>query len=215
MGWTCPVQINQVWWGIVYPSCDWWGKLASEPIALVHPFHYMICILYELCYNIICILLCFHQARTIWFYCTDKVYCYQLILKFVFFYTLMETGALVNEMLLMMSGDIESNPGPREYLYCSISPGLTQYLLSLQALPLHFQYMYYNWVERIVANSKYSTLQFCWYWLCWRLLNIHARIWCESISQTLVGGYTDEHAAVLFFITQSLNSLPKITLYRT
>jgi len=26
----------------------------------------------------------------------------------------MEYGALVNEMLLMMSGDIESNPGPSE-----------------------------------------------------------------------------------------------------
>ena len=32
---------------------------------------------------------------------------------------------MVNEMLLMMSGDIESNPGPSEYLYRSISPGLT------------------------------------------------------------------------------------------
>ena len=29
---------------------------------------------------------------------------------------------MVNEMLLMMSGDIESNPGPSEYLYRSISP---------------------------------------------------------------------------------------------
>ena len=66
----------------------------------------------------------------------------------------MEYIALVNEMLLMMSGDIESNPGPREYLYRSISPGLTLYLLTYQTLPLHFQYMYYNWVERIVANSK-------------------------------------------------------------
>jgi len=25
---------------------------------------------------------------------------------------------MVNEMLLMMSGDIESNPGPSKYLYC-------------------------------------------------------------------------------------------------
>ena len=37
----------------------------------------------------------------------------------------MEYIAMVNEMLLMMSGDIESNPGPSEYLYRSISPGLT------------------------------------------------------------------------------------------
>ena len=65
------------------------------------------------------------------------------------FYTLMEYGALVNEMLLMLSGDIESNPGPRKYLLL-----LAQYLLSYLALPLHFQYMYYNWVERIVVNSK-------------------------------------------------------------
>jgi len=72
-----------------------------------------VCILYKLCY-FICILLCFHQATTVCFYCTDKVYCYQLILKSVLFYTLMEYGALVNEMLLMMSGDIESNPGPRK-----------------------------------------------------------------------------------------------------
>jgi len=28
----------------------------------------------------------------------------------------MECVGLVNEMLLMMSGDIESNPGPSEYL---------------------------------------------------------------------------------------------------
>ena len=66
----------------------------------------------------------------------------------------MEYGALVNEMLLMMSGDIESNPGPREYLYRSISPNFTQYLLTYQALPFHFQQMYYNSVQRIVANSK-------------------------------------------------------------
>ena len=46
----------------------------------------------------------------------DKVYLYQLNLKLVVFCILMEFGALVNEMLLMMSGDIESNPGPSEYL---------------------------------------------------------------------------------------------------
>ena len=77
--------------------------------------------LYKLCYTI-CIFPCFYQARSVWFYCTDKVYCYQLILKSVLFYTLMEYCALVNEILLMMSGDIESNPGPSEYLYRSISP---------------------------------------------------------------------------------------------
>ena len=55
-----------------------------------------------------------HQARSILFYCTDIVCHYQLILKSVLFCTLMEYGALVNEMLLMMSGDIESNPGPSE-----------------------------------------------------------------------------------------------------
>jgi len=55
-----------------------------------------------------------HQAQTGRSYCTDKVCHYQLILKSEFFYTLMEYIALVNEMLLMMSGDIESNPGPSE-----------------------------------------------------------------------------------------------------
>jgi len=52
-------------------------------------------------------------TRTIWCYCSDKVYLYQLILKSVLFYALMEWSALVNEMLLMLAGDIESNPGPR------------------------------------------------------------------------------------------------------
>ena len=62
-----------------------------------------------------------HQARSVWFYCTNKVYRYKLILKSVLFYTLMEYGALLNEILLMMSGDIESNPGPSEY---SVTPVL-------------------------------------------------------------------------------------------
>ena len=44
------------------------------------------------------------------------VYIYQLIAKSVLLYTLMEGGGLVIEMLLMLSGDIESNPGPSEYL---------------------------------------------------------------------------------------------------
>ena len=37
------------------------------------------------------------------------------MVKSVIFYTLREWSALVNEMLLMMAGDIESNPGPGEY----------------------------------------------------------------------------------------------------
>ena len=56
------------------------------------------------------------QARAIWYYCANMVYLYQLIIKSVLFYILMECGRLVTEMLLMMSGDIESNPGPSEYL---------------------------------------------------------------------------------------------------
>ena len=60
------------------------------------------------------LLCCCHQARTIWFYCTDIVY--QLDLKSVLFRILMECITLVNEMLLMISGDIEPNPGPGEYL---------------------------------------------------------------------------------------------------
>ena len=39
-----------------------------------------------------------------------------LIIKSVLFYTQMECGGLVIGMLLMLSGDIESNPGPSEYL---------------------------------------------------------------------------------------------------
>jgi len=73
-----------------------------------------------------CILLCFHQTRNVCGYCSDKVYLYQLIMKSVLSYALMEWCPLVNEMLLMLAGDIESNPGPSEY--CTISPKLTQYL---------------------------------------------------------------------------------------
>ena len=38
-----------------------------------------------------------------------------MMLKWVLFFTLMECISLVIEMLLMISGDIESNPGPGEY----------------------------------------------------------------------------------------------------
>ena len=37
-------------------------------------------------------------------------------MKSVLLYTLLEGGGLVIEMLLMLSGDIESNPGPSECL---------------------------------------------------------------------------------------------------
>ena len=56
-----------------------------------------------------------HQTRTVWCYYSDKVYLYQLMVKSVIFYTLRELSAIVNEMLLLMAGDVESNPGPREY----------------------------------------------------------------------------------------------------
>ena len=46
------------------------------------------------------------------------------------FYVLTEYGGLVNQMLLMISGDVESNPGPGEFLYHTISTKLTQYLFS-------------------------------------------------------------------------------------
>ena len=59
-----------------------------------------------------------------WFYCTDKVYHCQRNLKLVFLYALMEYIAMVNEMLLMMSGDIEPNPGPSEYFYCRLFRGV-------------------------------------------------------------------------------------------
>ena len=36
-------------------------------------------------------------------------------MKSVIFYSLREWTALVNEMLLLMAGDVESNPGPGEY----------------------------------------------------------------------------------------------------
>ena len=39
-----------------------------------------------------------------------------MILKSVIFYAMMEFGTLVNEMLLMMPGDVESNPGPSKCL---------------------------------------------------------------------------------------------------
>jgi len=82
------------------------------------------CVSYGLCYNVY-ILLCFHQARAIWCYCSDKVYLVKLILKSVIFYSLREWCAVVNEMLLIMAGDIESNPGPREYLYHASTPKLS------------------------------------------------------------------------------------------
>ena len=59
-----------------------------------------------------------------WFYCTDKVYHCQRNLKLVFLYALMEYIAMVNEMLLMVSGDIEPNPGPSEYFYCLLFRGV-------------------------------------------------------------------------------------------
>ena len=64
---------------------------------------------YKVCCNTL--LCCCHQAKTIWFYCSDKVN-----LRSVLFHILMEYITLVNEMLLMISGDIEPNPGPGEYL---------------------------------------------------------------------------------------------------
>ena len=74
---------------------------------------FKLCVAYELC-----MLHCYHQARTICFHCADKVYRYQLTLKAVVFtIILMECITLVNEMLLMISGDIQPNPGPGECLY--------------------------------------------------------------------------------------------------
>ena len=70
------------------------------------------------------ILLCFHQARAIRCYCSDNVYLYQLMVKSVIFYTLREWSVLVNEMLLMMAGDVESNPGPGGYVYHTIVPSI-------------------------------------------------------------------------------------------
>jgi len=67
----------------------------------------------------------------------QKVYLYQLDLKSVIFYTLMEWSALVKEMLLIMAGDVESNPGPSEYLCCTTSPPLTQYLFSCHSKEEH------------------------------------------------------------------------------
>jgi len=71
----------------------------------------------------VCTFLCFHQTRTVWCYCSDKVYLYQLMVESVIFYALREWSTLVNEMLLMMAGDVESNPGPGEYpcQYCAIN----------------------------------------------------------------------------------------------
>ena len=74
------------------------------------------CVAYELCCNVL--LCCCHQARTVWYYCTDKLYRCQLTLRAVVFtIILMEYVTLVNEMLLMISGDIQPNPGPGECLY--------------------------------------------------------------------------------------------------
>ena len=47
------------------------------------------------------------------------------MVKSVIIYSLREWSALVNEMLLMMAGDVESNPGPGEYVYHTGSPDVT------------------------------------------------------------------------------------------
>ena len=76
---------------------------------------FKLCVACELCCNML--LCCCHQARAICFHCADKVY-QQLTLKAVVFtIILMECITLVNEMLLMISGDIQPNPGPGECLY--------------------------------------------------------------------------------------------------
>ena len=105
---TPPHSYAYVIWGLNYFGWD-----HTPPCPFLHVCR-PCCVSYELCCNM-CILLCFLQTRTVWCCYSDKIYLYQLIVKSAVFYALMEWCALVNEMLLMMAGDIESNPGPREY----------------------------------------------------------------------------------------------------
>ena len=134
--------------------------------------------------------LCFHQARAVWCYCSHKLYLYQLILRSVLFYALTEYGALVNQMLLMISGDVESNPGPGEclYMYHTINTKLTQYLFSGvseeayphgKALPQHFYYACATSAKYVIpsrAHPKYSkctvTIVICVYMLMWSLCDL-------------------------------------------
>lgn len=73
------------------------------------------------CLSVIMSLYCYHQARTLWFYSSEFLQ-NQLIMTLVLFYVLVEYITVVNQMLLMISGDIEPNPGPGEFLYCTNSP---------------------------------------------------------------------------------------------
>ena len=115
-----------VWGGkLLYVHIPWYGmgsghiatKMSSIHVGHVVFHHMLLC--------------CCQQARTICFHCADKVYRYQLTLKAVVFtIILMECVTLVNEMLLMISGDIHPNPGPGECLDHTVSPKLTHYLFS-------------------------------------------------------------------------------------
>ena len=111
-------------WADTESHLDWAISWELFPTNDVNKMSSGSCVSYELCHNV-CIFVCFHQARAIWCYCSDKVYLYQLMVKSVIFFTLMEWSALVNEMLLMMASDVESNPGPCEYLDHTITLTLT------------------------------------------------------------------------------------------
>ena len=115
-------QIHQIWLkaaidtveiGMNLPGTNQ-PSLVAWHVLLISPLVSITRLVFRMSCAIIMYTPCFHQVRTLWCYCTDKVYRYQLTLKSVLFSTLMEYIAMVNEMLLMMSGDIESNPGPSE-----------------------------------------------------------------------------------------------------
>ena len=63
------------------------------------------------------------------------------------FYVLVEYTTLVKEMLLMISGDIEPNPGPGEYLGFTVSPKHSPSISSCVTVREHtkFRYLYYRY----------------------------------------------------------------------
>ena len=102
-----------VWGGkLLYGRIPWYGMGSGHTATKMSSIHVGHVVFHNM------LLCCCQQARTICFHCADKLYRYQLTLKAVVFtIILMECITLVNEMLLMMSGDIQPNPGPGECLY--------------------------------------------------------------------------------------------------
>ena len=83
-------------------------------------------------------------------------------LKLVLFFTLMEYSSLLIEMLLIISGDIESNPGPGEY---SVNHNFPQYLfhvtLKKHTKPSPYMLLCATMQSTVVPNKAHCKLSRC------------------------------------------------------